>query len=436
MFLYKIFKYSNQAEKNFSIVLVLLLVEGIFRKWILPDSLGNVFMIIRDPFVAYIVIKYNRLIDNNIIMQLIVLMAVILFFTTLIVGHQNLIVALYGIRIWIIYFPAIFIFGKQLSQSYVERIGMLLVKILPLIVALTILQFISPAGAFVNKGLNYDIDMSKSAGESMLRPSGIFTSIAGLACYYTITFPFLLYFWTFRKNIIKRGFVIVALFLYVVSIPVSISRTHFLFSLVNVCFCLGVVNRQRLNNIFLLCVVALLSLFVMRSIPATNVFVETFLTRFEGASKTEGGTANSAIQRTLGDALDVIQNDIPIFGYGEGFCTNVGVKMVTGVVGVSNIQDQKIQKIYLDSEMEWSRIITEDGIIFGTIMILLRLVLGLSFLKSAYDWKRLGYKIPWLFLGPPLIFITTMQLKQPFSVCFMFVYGAIFIAFAHHKISE
>lgn len=389
MFLYKIFKYSNQAEKNFSIVLVLLLVEGIFRKWILPDSLGNVFMIIRDPFVAYIVIKYNRLIDNNIIMQLIVLMAVILFFTTLIVGHQNLIVALYGIRIWIIYFPAIFIFGKQLSQSYVERIGMLLVKILPLIVALTILQFISPAGAFVNKGLNYDIDMSKSAGESMLRPSGIFTSIAGLACYYTITFPFLLYFWTFRKNIIKRGFVIVALFLYVVSIPVSISRTHFLFSLVNVCFCLGVVNRQRLNNIFLLCVVALLSLFVMRSIPATNVFVETFLTRFEGASKTEGGTANSAIQRTLGDALDVIQNDIPIFGYGEGFCTNVGVKMVTGVVGVSNIQDQKIQKIYLDSEMEWSRIITEDGIIFGTIMILLRLVLGLSFLKSAYDWKRL-----------------------------------------------
>lgn len=436
MILNKIFKYSNQAEKFFSIVVVLLLVEGIFRKWILPDSLGNVFMIIRDPFVAYIVIKYNRLIDNNIIMQLIVLMAVILFFTTLIVGHQNLIVALYGIRIWIIYFPAIFIFGKQLSQSYVERIGMLLVKILPLIVALTILQFISPAGAFVNKGLNYDIDMSKSAGESMLRPSGIFTSIAGLACYYTITFPFLLYFWTFRKNIIKRGFVIVALFLYVVSIPVSISRTHFLFSLVNVCFCLGVVNRQRLNNIFLLCVVALLSLFVMRSIPATNVFVETFLTRFEGASKTEGGTANSAMQRTLGDALDVLQNDIPIFGYGEGYCTNFGIKMITGVVGVSNIKDSKTQKIYLDSEMEWSRIITEDGIVLGVLMILFRLFLGLSFLKTAYNLKCMGYKIPWLFLGPPLIFITTMPMKQPFSVCFMFIYGAIFIAFSQYKISN
>lgn len=436
MILNKIFKYSNQAEKFFSIVVVLLLVEGIFRKWILPDSLGNVFMIIRDPFVAYIVIKYNRLIDNNIIMQLIVLMAVILFFTTLIVGHQNLIVALYGIRIWIIYFPAIFIFGKQLSQSYVERIGMLLVKILPLIVALTILQFISPAGAFVNKGLNYDIDMSKSAGESMLRPSGIFTSIAGLACYYTITFPFLLYFWTFRKNIIKRGFVIVALFLYVVSIPVSISRTHFLFSLVNVCFCLGVVNRQRLNNIFLLCVVALLSLFVMRSIPATNVFVETFLTRFEGASKTEGGTANSAMQRTLGDALDVLQNDIPIFGYGEGYCTNFGIKMITGVVGVSNITDSKTQKIYLDSEMEWSRIITEDGIVLGVLMILFRLFLGLSFLKTAYNLKCMGYKIPWLFLGPPLIFITTMPMKQPFSVCFMFIYGAIFIAFSQYKISN
>ena len=436
MILNKIFKYSNQAEKFFSIVVVLLLVEGIFRKWILPDSLGNIFMIIRDPFVAYIVIKNYRLINNNLIVQLIVITGVILFFTTLIVGHHNIIVALYGIRIWLIYLPAIFIFGKQLSYSYIERVGFLFVKILPFIVVLSILQFVSPVGAFVNKGLNYDIDMSKSAGEAMLRPSGIFTSIAGLACYYTITFPFLLYFWTFRKDVVKKNFIFLAICLYVISIPVSISRTHFLFSLANMIFYLGILNRQKISKIFFLCIVIIVSVFVIQEIPATNVFVDTFLTRFEGASKTEGGTANSAMQRTLGDALDVLQNDIPIFGYGEGYCTNFGIKMITGVVGVSNIKDSKTQKIYLDSEMEWSRIITEDGIVLGVLMILFRLFLGLSFLKTAYNLKCMGYKIPWLFLGPPLIFITTMPMKQPFSVCFMFIYGAIFIAFSQYKISN
>lgn len=40
------------------------------------------------------------------------------------------------------------------------------------------------------------------------------------------------------------------------------------------------------------------------------------------------------------------------------------------------------------------------------------------------------------FLGPPLIFMTTMPMKQPFSVGFMFIYGAIFIAFSQKKISN
>ena len=72
MILHKLFKYSNQTEKYFSIVVVLLLVEGIFRKWILPDSIGNIFMIIRDPFIAYIVIKNRRLLNGNFIMQFII----------------------------------------------------------------------------------------------------------------------------------------------------------------------------------------------------------------------------------------------------------------------------------------------------------------------------------------------------------------------------
>lgn len=434
MILSSLVKYSNRTEKYFTIIVLLLLLEGVFRKWILPESVGNIFMIIRDPFVAYIVYKNFYAIKGNVVIKMMMLIASFLFITTLIFGHHNIFVALYGIRIWIIYFPAIYIFGKSLTHDYVERIGALFVRILPFMVILSIFQFISPVGSFVNKGLNMDVDMTKSAGEVMLRPSGVFTSIAGLACYYTITLPFLLHFWNVNNNIIKKRFLLIAICLYIVSIPVSISRTHLLFSLANLFFFLGVVNKKNMKKILSLGVVLISSVFVMQKLPATSIFVNTFIARFEGASETEGGTANSAVQRTLGDALDILDNNIPLFGYGEGFCTNFGVKLITGVVGASNLHDAKLQKIYLDSEMEWARLMTEEGIVFGAIMIILRLCLGISFLKLAYRCKNKGNKLPWIFLGPPLIFITTMPMKQPFNLCFMFIYGAIFIAFSQKRL--
>lgn len=433
MIINKFLKPSNRIEKYFSIIVMLLLVEGIFRKWILPESIGNIFMLIRDPFVAFIVIKYHSAIKNNILIKFMLFMAAILFVTTMWVGHHNLFVALYGIRIWGLYFPAMYIFAKYLSRDYIIRLGFFFVKILPFIVVLSIMQFVSPMNSFVNKGMNADVDFTKSAGEIMFRPSGIFTSIAGLSDYYTIVLPFILYFFAFNKGIIRRNCLLLIIGFYMVSIPVSISRTHFLFTMVNMIFFLGVAGRQRFNRILLLCVFVVISLFVMQKIPMTQVFIDTFITRFEGANETEGGAANSAVQRTLGDAIGLLENDIPTFGYGEGFCTNFGVKLLTGTVGASNIRNTKLQQVYLDSEMEWARILTEDGFVFGVIMIIVRLIIGFSFFKKAYMLKRNGYKIPWLFLGPPLIFITTMPMKQPFNICFMFVYGSIFLSLTQKR---
>ena len=166
MVINSILKPSNRVEKYFSIIILLLLTEGVFRKWILPENFGYIFMVIRDPFIAFIVIKYHKVIKNNSLVNFILFMAVTLFFATILVGHHNLFVALYGIRVWVLYFPAIYIFAKFLSLDYIIRLGAFFVKILPFLVILSILQFISPVSSFVNKGMNVDADLTRSAGDS------------------------------------------------------------------------------------------------------------------------------------------------------------------------------------------------------------------------------------------------------------------------------
>ena len=86
----------------------LLIFEGAFRKWILP-SLSDVFLVIRDPIALFIVcMACKRGLWRNGFVVISWGIAFITFITTLMFGHQNLFIALYGVRIWVYYIPLIF----------------------------------------------------------------------------------------------------------------------------------------------------------------------------------------------------------------------------------------------------------------------------------------------------------------------------------------
>ena len=48
-------KTDERLRMTFWIFVFLLLTDGIFRRWILPGSVGQIFLVIRDPFVLYAV---------------------------------------------------------------------------------------------------------------------------------------------------------------------------------------------------------------------------------------------------------------------------------------------------------------------------------------------------------------------------------------------
>lgn len=164
-----------------------------------------------------------------------------------------------------------------------------------------------------------------------------------------------------------------------------------------------------------------------------QTFVDVFMTRFSGANETEGGATTSIINRTFGYAINVFDEYIPLFGWGDGYCTNVGVQLLYGTVGVANINDLALVRRLEASEMEWSRLIMEDGPILGIVWILLRIKLGFVFFKEALLCKKHGNVLPIFMLPPILVWVCTQQLKVPGHLGFFLIAGVFFKVFVHKK---
>lgn len=425
--------YSTKVyiERLFLLFIFLLLVEGILRKWVLPQNIGFIFMVIRDPLIVLILIKgikYNLM--REPLIKLMIFLSFISFVTTLIFGHHNIFVAIYGIRISVLYFPAMYVIGNTITLDFIDKIGKVFLYLFPFIVLITILQFFSPPGAMINAGKGFAIDSDISAGELHMKASGIFTSVVGLTDYYILVLVYIIYFYRIgvQSNLINNTYLWICVIFYVISIPVSVSRTHLFFTIITLSFYCLLLKRKNIYRIILFAFLFCLSFKLLQYIPFFETSISVFNQRFVEANKSEGGAANSIMTRTLGYALNVLNTDLPFWGYGEGYCTNVGIKIIHGVVGVGNMSDPIVVKRLEDSEMEWARLITENGPILGILFVILRISIAFKMFKLSINKLFEKNYLCWLFLPPAFIFIAFLPLKVPTNLAFMLIAGVLAIA--------
>jgi hypothetical protein len=420
----KTFTYSS-IRKSLWLFTIVLIFEGACRRWIFP-SYNYLFLIIRDPIVIWIVfqgIKLNLLKDRLPIFMM--LLGIIAFTVTMLFGHQNIVVALYGLRISLLYFPLIYICSNVISHKQILLIGKLLIILLVPIVVLTIIQFLSPQSDWVNRGVGGDMEGAGFSGGALgyYRPPGIFSHIAGLTDYYGITFGFLLYFWFDKKAAVQvnlsKSILILATIAYLISIPVSISRTHFfqtiyilLFSLVPLLWKPAMLKRAVFIIALMLIVVV-----ILYSQQNSNIFVETFLTRFNGANEHSGGAFNDMVNRSFGWALRALNSDLPFWGYGDGYFTNVGMMLLEGGASV-DYYSGRIAKVADATEMEWGRILCELGVLLGSLMIFIRWLMAAQIfreMRKNIQNKSLGY-----FLAPFALYgLIILQIKSSYHLGFM-----------------
>jgi hypothetical protein len=294
---------------------------------------------------------------------------------------------------------------------------------------LIVMQFYSPQTAWVNRGVGGDMEGTRFGGAlGYCRPPGIFSFVSGYVFFQLIVFCFLLYYLLRNKTLdksqqIRPLLLWVMLGCYIVSIPYSISRTHFFQTIVVVFFMMAGTAQMKQFRYKLTVVFALLififGIVVKTGIAKDSIAVTVLTARFENAGQSEGGLEGTIGTRYLGSVIRAYNQNLPFAGYGIGIGTNAGAKWAA---------NGDIWKFF-NGEEEWSRITGECGALIGWIIIITRCLFSLYVLKKAlYQLRKKHDLLPWLLSAGMLLMIPKGQMGFIPALGFLVLIGGIALA--------
>lgn len=389
-------------KKAIWLYILLLILEGALRKWLLP-SLATPLLLIRDPIVVWLVIEgmYRNWFTSPFCKAM-MWVAVISFILTLLFGHHDLFVALYGWRIYFFHFPMIFVIGKLLNRGDLLRMGQFILYVSIPMTVLIVLQFNLPPTAWVNIGVGGEGTAGFGGVMGYMRPPGTFSFTTGYIDFQKVVGCFLFYYLISNKGLppqyqLNKWLLLVILLCYLIAIPTSISRTNLFQTIVILGFLLvaALLKRKLRYRFFGFLLIGVIALGALVSSGLLDTNIDVFTTRFEDASNSEGGLEGTIGNRYLGGFLKAFDNvKIPIFGLGLGLGTNAGAKLLGG----------DMFSFGFNGEVEWERLIGESGFLLGLAIISIRLLFSVFLLKHAY--KCLSNRsdlLPWILTSVMLL---------------------------------
>ncbi len=410
-------------QRGVWVYFALLILEGALRKWLLP-GLATPLLIVRDPVALWVIWQawQRGVFPATRYVPAIILIAFASFVMTLLFGHGNVFVALFGLRILVIHLPFMFVMGAIFSRADVLQIGRILLWATVPMAILISLQFSSPQSAWVNRGVGGDLAGAGFSGAmGYMRPPGTFSFTNGTTQFFSLVGVFVIYFWMVHHEKINRLLLLAATGALLVAIPLSISRgLLFQVLLTGVFAGLFVARRPQFLGRIVLAGVGIVGMFIVVSkLGIFGTATEVFTARLDMANKAEGGLEGVLLDRYLGGLLNALlsSEQQPIFGHGLGMGTNVGSQMLTG------------SRQFLIDEGEWGRLVGEMGALLGVLIILIRLGISLELALQAYQRLRVGDLLPWLLLSYVLTLLPQGQWSQPTSLGFCtFVTGLLMAA--------
>ena len=150
----------------------LLIFEGSFRKWVLPQF-SDILLVIRDPVVIAIyllafrarVFPRNGWVFSLTVIALLSLAASVLALWPYLPPSRIVLVSGFGFRCNFLHLPLIFIIGKVVSAEEVKKFGWwILVGMIPMAILMAI-QFNASPDSFLNHAAGLGRKRSKSGPE-------------------------------------------------------------------------------------------------------------------------------------------------------------------------------------------------------------------------------------------------------------------------------
>lgn len=388
----------------------LLIFEGALRKWVLP-GLSTPLLMVREPIVVYLVfVGMQRGWFKSGFVKAMMWASTISLLLSLAVGHQSLFVGLFGWRIYFFHFPFMFVMAKVLSRDDLLKMARFILYLSIPMTILVLMQFYSPQSAWVNRGVGGDMDGAGFSGAmGYFRPPGTFSFTSGYVGFQAIVGCLLLYYITANSNLPKehqlpQWLLAVMAGCFLITIPTSISRTHFFQTALFMAFLfVAALRNDRLKAMYFRFVIILaLAIGVLMATGYADTQLEAFMVRYEGANESEGGAVKGVLgNRYAGSFLRGLFNfDLPFWGYGIGLGTNIGSRYLAG----------NMYSFGFNGEAEWSRVTGECGLLLGWIILGVRLFCSLDVFKKSYSLLlRRNDLLPWMLSAGMLLRVVNGQ---------------------------
>lgn len=417
----KRYPFNDSLKSAIWLYFLLLIFEGALRKWVLP-ALSTPLLVIRDPIAIWIFLKARQkgYLKFSPLSFLMVLSGFISFVLALTAGHGNLFVAIFGARIYIIQFPLIFAIGQILDHQDVVKIGKALLWISFPMTILIGLQFFSPQFAWVNRGVGGDTAGGGFSGAlGYFRPPGTFSFTTGVVQFYGLLAAFIFYFWL-HPHYTNKIVLMASTGCLLAAIPFSISRSLFFEVFISLVF--SVISAWKrpkyVGSMIGAGIIVFAILLLLQDQPFFATSTAAFTERFNNANLAEGGVNGVFLDRFLGGMIIAIQNapNTPFFGFGIGMGTNVGSQLLTG--GMS----------FLIAEQEWGRIIGEQGLLFGFMVIIVRVVTAIKLSRESIRHLKTTDALSWMILSFSFILLLQAQWGQPTALGFSVLSSGLVVA--------
>jgi hypothetical protein len=287
---------------------------------------------------------------------------------------------------------------------------------------LLVAQFYQPQDAWVNRGVGGDMAGAGFEGaEGRFRPPGTFSFISGpsqlypllTACWFALLLARKLPVWTMLAS---GGAILV-------TIPISVSRTLFLS--VAIVALTGVAamfmgGRFSFKLVVQFALAALILSFVAGQSLVFQDGMQAFTARWDGATTEQGGFKEAIVDRVLQDLFGSFQT-VQFSGLGTGFSTNVGQKLLSGVVGFGA------------SEAEWGRLLYDNGMVLGALLIIYRIALAGSIVyASLRAWQRRS-TVSLVFISACFIILLLGQWGQATTLGSAVIGGGLALAAASNQ---
>jgi len=377
------------------------MLEGIFRKWLMPP-LATPIMVAKQVLACYMLFRgYQKGYIKSAWATFSTVLGFIGFCTTMLFGHQNLLVAIFGCLQWWFGIPLCFYIKNVLRREDMVKMMRFTFFFAIAHFVVTALQFNSPTTSLINLQIGGEIKETAETDISIMaggfRPIGLFGYSTMSGAFDIFAFAVIL-FYLFRGNYmskedkpVKPLYVNIALLLYITTLMFSVSRGLIFQTIIVVLFfsfhAWTLVSKMKHGIRYL--AVAVIAIPVVLSIPSMQRAITNMQNRFDNASEsqyagqsTTKGSINDVLSRSVFYTINAILDprtlngdEVPFFGYGQGLSTQIGGKLAG--IGEKNSG-------FALAEWDGLRIVCESGVLLGLLMLICRI--GFAF--SLYPQMR------------------------------------------------